>query len=94
MYTNGWSLVRNKKEEDDYGDVLSYHTYDSFYQAFLGHIERRVEFIIANKMKYYRDRYKICLLYTSTPGEVVMEVKNWTVMSPDNPDKEIVKRCV
>lgn len=59
MYTSGWSLVRNKKEEDDYGDVLSYHTYDSFYQAFLGHIERRVEFIIANKMKYYRDRYKI-----------------------------------
>ena len=26
-----------------------------------------------------------------TPGEVVMEVKNWTVMSPDNPNKEIVK---
>lgn len=57
---HGRSLVRNRQECRDVGDVTECGSFDEFYeQYFLPLIRERMEFILKSKLKYRGDRYKI-----------------------------------
>lgn len=57
---HGWSLVRNRPECRDVGDVTKCRTFDEFYDMYyLPLIRERMRFIIKSKLKYRADRYKI-----------------------------------
>lgn len=59
MLFRGHSLLRGVKEAPDLGDPCAILTFEEFYGMFLRHVELRIEEIIQNKLKYYKDRYKI-----------------------------------
>jgi formate C-acetyltransferase len=59
MLKRGCSVLRNKKEAPDFGDPEAMRTFNEFYGMFIRHLEYRIEEIIRNKVKYYRDRFKI-----------------------------------
>lgn len=55
----GESMVRHQKEAPDFGDPLSFKTFDEFYAAFLDAIRFDVDRIMKLRIGYWQERYKI-----------------------------------
>ena len=59
MFMNGKSLVRKRKEGADIGDVNEIKTYDEFYEKYFTYINSVIDGLIADRIKYADDQYKI-----------------------------------
>ncbi|MCH1981461.1 pyruvate-formate lyase [Ruminococcus sp. OA3] len=56
---HGMSLARNKKENEDLGELSQYKSFDDFYAAVMQLVDIQIGRILRNKVEYYHDRYKI-----------------------------------
>ncbi len=56
---HGRSLVRDRVEADDIGDLEQFKTFDEFYNAVLVLIEKQINADVDGKLRYWRDRVKI-----------------------------------
>ena len=55
----GWSLVRNEKESEDFGNPEEFKDFEEFYQAFQKQLYRRIDYVINNKKKHYGEVERI-----------------------------------
>lgn len=59
LLTRGKSLVRNQVEAPDFGDPLSFQTFEELYQAFLNSIRHEVDHIMVLRTTCWSHRYEI-----------------------------------
>jgi pyruvate-formate lyase len=59
VLNRGYSLVRKRKEGLDTGEPSNFKNFEELYQAYLKHLEDRIERILNNKLNYWTNRYKI-----------------------------------